>query len=379
MSTNNLELDLIQRIGIDKIQLSGFAIMGMDISRLIHEHGNVVEIHQSTEKMNHCIRHMPDTNAGIAKIIIKDNMVFSDLIIGCTNNSNGTPIEYIYLTVTVSNAKGFNLENMTYDEYDQYIACVLEYIESEYGVILLSSYMKIDYLEINSNILLEHDFSKYNRVLRLLMSMFNNHMGKLSTYDDIPGKKGVKEESYKRGNNSTEIIFYDKTKELKDTGISIDGDIPILRIELKLKNKKKIKSVFGSCFWKDIDHKQIVEYYHKQIYSQLSKKFEEWKKTREKELKKLIVDFRQKSSKSWHHLLMQDIRNKSEMQIIPYILDIEQVCRAFKQLPDPNRNSHRSIKSLMNISIDEDVYKNNDIDKVYEILNSLASYSDTVA
>ena len=71
---------------------------------------------------------------------------------------------------------------------------------------------------------------------------------------------------------------------------------------------------------------------------------------------------------------MQEIRNNAELQNIPYILDIEQVCSAFKQMPDPNRNSGRSVKSLMHICISDDVYKNHDTDRVYEILNALYSY-----
>lgn len=375
MSINDLDLNLIQRIGVDKIQLSGFAIKEIDISKLMQM--KVVDIQQSANQTKLFKRHMPCTNAGIAKIIIKDNQIFSDLIIGCTNDSNGIPIEYIYLTITVSNAKGFNLENMSYTEYDTYIKCVIDYIKADYGIFLLTDYMKIDYLEVNANVLLEQEFPKYNRALKLLMSFFNHHLGKLSIYDNVPSEKGVQEESYKRGNNSKEIIFYDKAKQLKDMGISLDEDISILRIELRLKDKKKIKSVFKSCFWKDINDKKVVEYFRKEISTQLSLKFEKWQETRNKELKRLIVYVRQKSSKVWHHLLMQEIRNKSESMMIPYILDIEQVCRAFKEMPDPNRNVNRSIKSLLNISIDNDLYKNNDINKVLEILNTLERYTKT--
>lgn len=377
MEFKDLNLNLIQRIGIDKLQLSGFAIKEIDILKLIQM--KKVDIQQSANKTRLYKRHMPDTNAGIAKIIIKDNHIFSDLIIGCANDSNGLPIEYVYLTVTVTNARGFNLENMSYIEYDAYIAYVLGYIESEYGIALASYFMKVDYLEINANVFLEQDFAKYNRVLKLLISLFHNHMGKLSTYDSIPNSKGLEEESYKRGNNSTEIVFYDKSKQLNDMDIPFDEDVSILRLELRLKNKTKIKSVFESCYWKDIDDKKIVEYFHKEICTQLSKKYEKWTATRNKELKKLIVSARQKSSKIWHHLIMQEVRNKSESMLLPYILDIEQICNAFRELPDPNRNVNRSIKSLLNISIENDLYKNNDIQKVYEIFNILESYSKAIS
>lgn len=376
MDTNDLELNLIERIGIDKLQLSNFALADIDILKLSQM--EQVEIKQSTNQSKLYKRHMPYTNAGITKIIVKDNQIFSDLIIGCTNDSNGIPIEYIYLTINVANAKGYNLENMSYIEYDEYIKCVLDYIESEYGIILLNDYMKVNYIEINANIFLEQEFHNYNRVLKLLMSFFNKHLGKLSIYENFKCKEGTQAESYKRGNKSKEIIFYDKSQQIEDMKIPLDKNLSILRMELRLKDKKIIKSAFKSNFWKDINNKKIIEYFDKEILTQLLKKFETWQETRTKELKKMIVSFRKESTKNWHHLLMQDIRNKSELLMIPYILDIEQVCYSFRELPDPNRNNSRSIKSLLNISIESDVYKNNDINKVFEIFNALESYSKMI-
>lgn len=376
MEMNDLELNLIQRIGIDKIQLSSFAIMDMDLLKLSQMEQAEIKLSTNIERLYK--RHMPGTNAGITKIIIKDNQIFSDLIIGYTNDSNGIPIEYIYLTITVSNAKGYNLENLSYAEYSTYIDCVIEYIQSEYSIALLTDYMKVDYIEINANILLEQEFYKYNRVLKLLMSFFNKHLGKLSSYENFKYKQGTQEESYKRGNKSKEIIFYNKSQQLNDTKIPLDENLSLLRMELRLKDRKIIKSVFNSNLWKDLNDKKIVDYFREEIYTQLAKKFEDWQKTRKKELKKMIVYFRKQSTKTWHHLLMQYIRNKSESLMIPYILDIEQVCDSFRELPDPNRNNSRSIKSLLNIYIENDVYKNNDINKAIEIFNALESYSKLI-
>lgn len=379
MTLRDFDLSKIQRIGLDKIQLSNLAIMwDIDFARLRQKDNNV-EIQTTADQERRCRRYIPDTHIGITKIIIKDNQIFQDLIVGCASDSNGFPIEYTYLTITVDNAKGCNLENMTYNEYTDYIASVLTYIEHQYGISLLASDMKLDYLEINANILLKQEFPKYSRVYRLLMAQFDNHLGKLRTYSNLKNKdkKGLQEESYTRGNNSKEIVFYDKTQELKDSDTPFEDDMPILRIELRLKTGAKIKSTFETRLWNDLDDKKIVEHFHQEIYSHLSKKFEEWEGTRKKELKKLIVKCRKESTKVWHHLVMQEIRNKSESMMIPYVLDIEQVCNAFKELPDPNRNATRSIKSLLNISIENDIYRNNDTDKVREIFNALKSYAES--
>ena len=373
MNLNDFDIDNISRIGIDKIKLSNLVIMDIDFSRLTQKDNNIV-IHQTTDKSRRCRRYMPGTHDGITKIIIKDNQIFSDLIIGCSNDSNGLPIEYVYLTITVSNVKGCNLENMTHEEYSAYIESAIEYIAFQYGIGLLYDSVKLDYVEINANILLNQDFPKYGRVLKLLMSLFDNHLGKLSSYEKLKSKEGTQGESYKRGNKSKEVIFYDKIQELKDTGNDFDDDISILRIELRLKDKKKIKSSFGSCLWGEINDTVIVECFYQEIYNQLSKRFEKWEEKREKELKKLIKNCRTKKKKTWHHLLMQEIRNNSESMMIPYILDIEQACDSFRKLSDPNRNVNRSIRSLLNITVENDVYRNNDIDKVCEIFDTLESY-----
>ena len=374
MNINELDFTSIKRVGIDKLKLSGFGVEHIDIIKL-QSMADRVEIVQSINPLKPCKRHMPESGAGISKILIKDNEIFSDLLIGCNNIGNNIPIEYVFLTICVSNAKGFNLENMTYAEYDIYIHQVLEYIHSEYGIVLHNAYMKVDYIEINANIFLTNTFSTYNRVLRLFMSFFHDHLGKLGTYDKMRHKKIIHEESFKRGNKSVEVIFYDKAEQLKNEGMEMENGIEILRIELRLLNRKKIISAFNTNFWHELNEEKIVKYFHKYIYEELSKKFDNWKLTREKEQKKLILNCRKKSINKWHHLLMQEIRNKSEMQMIPYILDIEQVCSAFLLLPDKHRNAHRSLKSLLNISIDDDIYKNHDIEKVFEILDSLKSYS----
>lgn len=375
MNLNDFDLDNILRIGLDKIKLSNLAIVDIDYSKLTQEGNNVI-IQQTADKTRRCRRYIPGTSAGITKIIIRDNQIFSDLIVGCASDSNGLPVEYVYLTITVSNVKGCNLENMTHEEYSDYIESVIEYISSQYGIVLLYNSVKLDYAEINANILLNQDFPKYGRVLKLLMSLFDNHLGKLSTYEKL--NDGAHPQSFKRGNKSKEIIFYDKTQELKDTGNDFDEDISILRIELRLKDKKKIKSALGSCIWYEIDDTKFAECFHREINFQLLKKYEEWEEKREKELKQLITGCKSKSRKTWHHLLMQEIRNKSESMMMPYILDIEQVCNAYRALPDPSGNVNRSIKLLMNIPIEKDLYSNNDTGKVYEILNALEAYIITV-
>ena len=152
MKLSDFDLQNIQRIGLDKIRLSNLAIMGEIDFDTLKQDGNTVEIYTTADKKRRYRRYTPDTNTGITKIIVKDNQLFSDLIIGCTRDSNGLPIEYLYLTITVTNVKGCNLENMTYEEYSDHIESVMDYIAHQYGIVLLYDCIKLDYAEINANI-----------------------------------------------------------------------------------------------------------------------------------------------------------------------------------------------------------------------------------
>lgn len=363
-------MDAVKRIGLDKMKFSNLRVKNLDVGRL--EPMKQAELTYSAT--GRCIWYMPGTNAGIRKIVIKDNDVFSDLTIGCTTNSYGALIEYTYLTVTVANAKGCNLENMTYAEYSLYLENILSYLETEYGIILDAGQMKVDYIEINANIFLQDSFSEYNRTLRLFTWMFKN-LGKLSSYAVKKDDSAV-QETHRRGNQSREIVFYNKTAELKTEGIYVDEDI--LRVEIRLKTARVIKDAFGSRYWKDLDDLKFTKYFYKHIYTELSDGLERWQGKRQKDLKKLIKMCRTDSKRNWHHLLMEAVRNKSERNTVPYILDIEQVYDAFRQLPDPNRNMSRALKPFGNIKITDDVYRKHGIRKAHEILDAVRGYAEEI-
>lgn len=373
LSIMDFDMDKGQRIGIDKLELYGFKVAGIDFGRLRPEPGKV-DISVSEKKTKW---RMPSTGACVSKISIKDNFLFSDLVIGQTTK-NGLNIEYAHLTLSVSLFKnGINLENMSYVEYSMKIREVLQYIKSCYGIDLDGSGMKVASMEINTNILLNGSYQTYNRVLRLLLSFHSNHLKKISLH----GGKGVQNDmgTFSRGNKSVSVIYYDKLREIQEQkNTEITGCRGILRIELRLKTKKKVAKAFGSNAWKDLDDGIIAKYYHQQIKDTLAGKFEGWKKEREKELEEMILSCRSRNSRTWHCMLMEEIRNRSEKLMLPYILDIGQVKSAFRRLPDKHNNASRALKPFDRDNIDGDVYKNRDMEKVQEILDALAySFSIT--
>lgn len=367
------------QIGIDKIQIYNLGLEwpdSIDFKKLTcHDCVKIEE--DGMGRM--CFRRLPGENKGISKIVITDNKVFSDLIIGCTYDGVNKPHEYIYLTMTVDNAKGNNLYPMLYSEYCDYLKYVLSYIAEEYGIKLRAYNAKIRYIEINATILLKEEFAKYNRALRLLMSFPSKRFGKLSTYDSVSKKghdKKLEDESFKRGNKSIELVIYDKSKQIQDRKklpfenkeINLP---PYLRIEYRLLNQKKVEKELGSVFWNDLNDEKVANYFISKIDDQLLREYEAWQQTRQKDLLKLIKCCRKNDPKRWHSLLMQEIRNLTELNGIPYILDIEQVYDAIHCIPNSSRYCNRTIHAIDKIQVENDIYKNHDLDKIREIFDSL--------
>lgn len=372
----NEVIDIYQKIGIDKIQFYGLGLErdgGIDFTRLMrHECVSIEEAGAGIA----CVRYLPNTNRGISKITIKDNQVFSDLLIGCSRDGKGRPHEYIYLIITVDNARGDNLEPMSYIEYSFYLENVISYIADTYGIYLHSDLVKVKYMEINTNILLSKKFSEYNRAFRLLMSFPDKKFGKLSTYDSVSKNKKnttLNGESYKRGNKSIELILYDKSRQTEDKWKKAEAPkLPqYLRIEYRLLNPKKVEAELGSSHWKDLSDNIIADWFVNKFKRQILDKYAEWEEERQKALLKLISKCRRKNPKTWHHLLMQEIRNISEINGISYILDIEQVHEAIRHIPNSGKYCSRSISAIDKIDIDRDIYRNHDMSKIQEIINGI--------
>jgi len=67
---------------------------------------------------------------------------------------------------------------------------------------------------------------------------------------------------------------------------------------------------------------------------------------------------------TWPNKLMLEIRNTSERSGIPYILDIEQVHEAIRSFKD--KNAGRKFGSVDRVQVDNDVYRNHDLEKIKE-------------
>jgi siderophore synthetase component len=173
-----------------------------------------------------------------------------------------------------------------------------------------------------------------------------------------------------------EIIFYNKTAQMQGKNSNKENDSnhyeqEILRLEICLLTAEKIKAALGTNLWAELNDQAIASLFRKMMYEQVSKKWSKWRADRRRFLVKELIVLRKAHKNDWHHLIMQEIRNKSEKDGVPFLLDIEQVTDALKTLKDPYRNRHRAIASLNAISIQDDLYHRHDLSKVEEILSAI--------
>ena len=250
-----------QIIGIDRLQLCNIAVLSIDIDNIFTTDAQISQVMKPGSFGKYSI---PGTDRIISKIkiMVKNNMFFFDLVIGYNNIYGDRWIEYAYLDLHILEKEG-NLVPWHKKQYDEYISKIVLYIYQRYRIKLNCENAKIKYIEINCNIPLMYDFCLYARPIKLLITLMDNHLGKLGAYERVSSKKNTKKlqaESFFRGNKSMEVIFYDKQRQLNETKKDPDKiDTPILRIEYRLKTKQKVDAALGTVFWNDFNDNTTLQ------------------------------------------------------------------------------------------------------------------------
>lgn len=112
------------------------------------------------------------------------------MIIGCSIYGNKLS-QYAYLDLHIPAAEG-NLVPWNKKQYDEYISKIVLYIYQQYHIMIGCNHMQIKYIEINCNIPLIYDFCRYARPIRLLITLMDNHLGKLGSYERVSSEKNTK-------------------------------------------------------------------------------------------------------------------------------------------------------------------------------------------
>lgn len=354
------------KIGLDKLVLTNFTMHSID-----HDHLHALAYHS---KQDGVLCHTYPNDAGQWHAKIADNKVFADLSIGV-----GQYNTYAIITLSPTHVCGDNCDNLTIAKYNDYFVDMLTYIASEYHIVLTMEQIKVKGMEINCNILLEGTYSQYARVHRLLMSFCPHTLNIEETCcDRYQGR--ARSTTFTRRNGSWGIVIYNKTAQMQRKLPAAErqrqieaGEPEIMRVEVRLYSARKIKDVFKSNAWHDLDDCKIRDYYHRVVTSQWELKYGNWRDKQYKALKRLIKKLRKAHKTNWHHALLHYANNRSIDDLVPYMLDIAQAQHAYQYLPDQHRNSGRTRATMANAGFPDDVYHRDDLKKITNILRCLAA------
>jgi len=261
---------LEERIGIDRTVIAGFRIVYINVAKFL-AHDNV-----ELERQGKLLYMLKD-GSGFRWLKIKDNYCFGTLVAG-TRNTKFMKTDFSRMDVFIQNVGEGNLQNDTVSGYKARLEKILQYVYDEYGILIDSSNIRLNEMEINCTFRLKDEFYKYHRVLRLMMFNLPKNFKKLVEYGRTDEKNVcIKNETFLRGNESVALKIYDKKEQLYQK-LGFETQTDIMRIEIVLKKPGKIKEVFGSNLLDLISDKKINDYYIQQFVKIIENKYRKWQK-----------------------------------------------------------------------------------------------------
>jgi hypothetical protein len=297
-------MELKLQVGVDRIVLSNLWITHIDgevLEKAIAENPeNTIKIIDTGQP------YWPDKGMLFSKLEIIDNNVFGSLRVGVGNklNTQGYGNRYGIMDVTIRGPYD-NLQNMSVPDLQKNIQKIEQYVAENYGVYLSFNDASIHTIEINVTIPYVPVTSVYPLLENVLINLkiggeryaANGTIKKRGTE---PLTKYVDITTISRKNKSKELVFYDKTEQLKNVrGIYLSE--PLLRIELKLNSSQAIRYRLGhSKLWR-LNQEQLSRIFYKDVVEKIEQYQLSYKTKEKKNAKALLAKYRPAGNKSKNH------------------------------------------------------------------------------
>ena len=344
------------KVGIDKIKLVSFDIKLVNLNDL-YKHNNITISDSNLYKREFIVN---DEIVEIGTILISDRLF--KLNIGVRREKSGNMIPY--QTIEINPAK------VLYDENINNISDAKELLEAiniieqrlmKYGIEVNLKKSIIEEIEVNNNIKLNEQFSRYKNVLELIKSVLPKTLIKGATYDD----RGLADYTgFKVSNTQISLKFYDKFIER-----NMESEFSLLRIEYRFLRRDKVKSVLGFNNVEDLlsNFNKVESSFNvlieKHIISKVQKRINELIKSMKEKLLKI-----QSTQRYYTHYLLAVIQDEN-------IFDYEIIALAFNNL-DINKSSKSLRKKEIRKLLKQREAKGNtlffkNIDRLSEIITKL--------
>ncbi len=393
--------NLIERVGIDKSQISGFSLLTIDDDlfekKKEETKGNMWYIPNEYS----CIKLKDGRRIGELKVDTKEigNLHIKSIL----NNSTGEPSAIATLNV-FTNETGNNLQNMTCDEYRERINQIFATLRSEYGLDFNAELqnLRVNTIEFNTTFWLKYKYCEYGQVLSLMerilperyatgtqqhrrikVGVYSSHYVRNfaeSTYEEYLKNKereplSTKETVYCGNNKSTQVKIYPKLQQLRDTGAVDESEMPkcdAMRIEYTIKDARILASKcnFGSDRVIELTDEKVVKIFKKNFKRDFVDQYNGWKRWNHKELLER-VNYHRKNSDKWTANFIRDARKYvQEQNGTPLLFDVEDVRSVLKELEsNPQKGNRKFVRFKKNLEYEADLIGNNE--KAKEILEKV--------
>lgn len=334
--------------GVDRHTIGGVKISTVDLKKLLAN--EKVKVYKDGETIV-----LKDTKTYeeliFSTLVINDNEYFKSLVIGCKINE-GFKVEYVHLDVFVSEPNVCNLVPLNEKELLDKHERLKEYIWNEYGILIKYEDAHYNFLEINNTVELEYDSLEYQKVLKLMSIIAPKRYKSRNLWTDENNEvRGVFLE-----NNSMKIKIYNKSKQLEEE-YKITLAKTYLRVEIVLKDSRKIKEVFGTTLIKEITEQKMIEYYLKTVNADIFEKIDKYIKSCDKELKKVAKEEQEKDMRKWtRSFLLRACSNELDRDL-ELVFDIEQCLEIIKK--KTGKNYKRTLRRLEKDIAEKEHKKNN--------------------
>lgn len=352
---------------LDKMVFGNVTILGFeDLDGLIKR--GVVE--QTTSK----VKYITAYGQEFSKLLIEKDGEIDRLVAGSKLIGNKR-VDYCHLSVSIGNKDTGNLLSYTRDEYLEKLQAIEDHLKSEYGIYVDFSDITVKEIEINRTFKLEEDFSKYHRVLNLIMTNLPAYLKNQMDYKKVTKGSSEYETYYATskttGKSKKYLLFkiYNKSKSVEKLILLTDS---YMRVEFRLVGAEKVKKALKINRFVDLTDEIINDYFSSQVKKIIVKPFNAWKKDRDKYLVELMKQQRERDIRHWQSNVLRVLQNKEIDEKRAVLLDIEELIPLVNKLDlssnrrcDVKRNFRRQAEKI------ETVFRNNDHKKMQEIIEKL--------
>ena len=330
---------LKERIGIDKTVICEIAIKKIDKDKLRKKslqdgiYVNFVENEKSPI--------ITQDGICVSELEIKDDSIGRLLIKHKQNNLTKKEMIICRMELLISGTKS-NLQNLNADEYKSRVAQVFKKLENEYGIIIDSTDVSLKEIEINCTFKLQENWNKYRAALLLIAKNMPERYGnknevKFMSWQSVTSSGMILENVHLK-NKTTELKIYNKSKQIKDTYPDVQCDDDLIRIEYKIKDKRMIKSNFGSRRVSDITDDKINKLFRKYWQRDVVIPYLQWRDQNRNELFEKAKEH-MSTDMHWVSNFIRDSRQIEANRDLPLLFDIDDMRVIFRKLEPDNLKS----------------------------------------